>query len=861
MMDFQRKADAAIVVSGEGFTARGWKFTALKEYLRDTYAASVVGEPKTQGDLSVVVRIGDGSKISASDLVTEICRRPTHLIADNTISLQIKPIRKEPSPPQPRTKEHNSQKNETVSIDVTGEERYIVSFIYNNMGRRREFKQGLTDCNDVEWKEDTHLLTIHGRPPAENVSYWKQVIEKQIVDELKRYKVEPIRLTEKTSWDSLIVIVDAERKKHNNAVETFELLQQRKVLIVGKEADVQSVYRSVSQRLSESEQYPPKEEPKESGFRRSLSHTSFADHEVQIDKRKRPIMSFIFSHPQHKSKLQHSIDNCSSIKWNKQKGILSLEWHPLDQDGTAHTWSQRAEDRVEEFLEKYNCIPVTIENDHCWERKVKMIEEELEHEDEVGIEEVQEESKILLVGLKACVNDVHKSVKDTLSRFEQREDKKQPTEPESVVVVKKVSPDLFELMSRTMQFKSVQSDVTVEYKAEKLCLNISGAAKAIRDASDTLEAVRDEMKQVLIPLESHAREFLSSMKGIEQFNTFLESRSIIAKAIEAEKDELKVYLSRGEGGKVKDELRKFVHSETIEVDGEEIAKYLDSSDCQQFLENIQGKFGVAVTCAHSSGKPEKVVIVGQEDKVAEAKDKIELQLYKHGEACETVPLAGHAVAEFIRRYMESDIKAIENEQSQHETQVKVRDDVTPPVIEYRCKKTGVPVVSKRVQALIEKCKGSTSKEFKKHGLKKLVSKSFTFHHKVEKDRKVVIQVQQDQSVTYQRPTLPPRKTPSSAKLKSGLNVVVVQGDLSIQQVDVIVSSAADTLDLQAAQASKVLAQKAGPGLQHECSTYVQSHGSLKQGDLVVTRGYNLRCKRVLHGRCPADKQVSLIFGW
>jgi hypothetical protein len=69
MMDFQRKADAAIVVSGEGFTARGWKFTALKEYLRDTYAASVVGEPKTQGDLSVVVRIGDGSKISGKCLV------------------------------------------------------------------------------------------------------------------------------------------------------------------------------------------------------------------------------------------------------------------------------------------------------------------------------------------------------------------------------------------------------------------------------------------------------------------------------------------------------------------------------------------------------------------------------------------------------------------------------------------------------------------------------------------------------------------------------------------------------------------------------------------------------------------------
>ena len=64
-MASQRKADAAIVVSGEGFKSGGWKINALKEYLQNTYAAPVVGEPEVQEDGTVVVvRIGDSSQMS-----------------------------------------------------------------------------------------------------------------------------------------------------------------------------------------------------------------------------------------------------------------------------------------------------------------------------------------------------------------------------------------------------------------------------------------------------------------------------------------------------------------------------------------------------------------------------------------------------------------------------------------------------------------------------------------------------------------------------------------------------------------------------------------------------------------------------
>ena len=1084
--------------------------------------------------------------VTASDLVTEISRCPTHSIADNNVSVGIKPLRERPVPKRrPRSKARDWEENEfeaspgqqpsrpafygkrdpreeqtpqsetkpvTVSVDVNGEERYIVMFICNNMRRRHDFKQGFKDCDRVEWKEETGVLVLHGSPPPENASYWKDVTVTRIMDELKRYKAEPIRVTNKTSWDSMIATVEGERKKHDNVVDIFELIDQRKVLVVGKEVDVQSVYRSVSQQLSATDQnpqhqHPPKEEPSDStdpSVRRSHSQTSFdqqqpVDLEVQIDKKKRPIMTFIVSN--HKPNLKRFIDSCSSINWNSRRGILSLQSHPLGQEGAAETWSQKAEDRVEEFLQKYKALPVSIENDDCWDRKVKIAKEEVEHED-VDVMEAQEESKILLVGLKEDVNDAHKSVKEKLSRLEQRKDKKQPTE--SVVVVKGISSDLYELMSRTMQFRSLQSGVTIEYKGEKLCLNISGETRAMNDANDTLEALRDEMQWMSIPVESHAQEFLSSATGIDQFNSVLASKSIIAKASEVEKDQLKVYLSRGEGGKVKDELRKFLHSETIEVDGDGIAKYVDSQDCQEFLGTVQDKFGVAITCTHHRGKPEKVVIMGQKDKIAEAKEKIELHLLKRAEVCETVPLSDHAVAEFFKRYMESDIKAIENEQSKHETQVEVRDDVTPPVIEYRCKNTGASAVSKQVRALMERCKGSSSKEFKKHGLKKLVHRSFTFHHEVEKNRKVVIKVQQDQSLpSYARsrnrstarankpassqtlmlskhcctqqadrsitlysgdichhaadaivstanqdldfsaglpsylvkcggdtiekecrdylskkssnrlatgdvictsagrltttdhiihvvgPKWPQGVTagsgsseiktterllrkavfsalnegtrlgctsvalpaisaggfgcpsdfvaqnmvqgideflggkqckqlrdvhivlldrdqtnihafqeelvnkldkrsipgpPPPSKSKTGLNVIVTRGDLSTQQViesgmfievfsianwrclgtfqvDVIVSSAADTLDLQAAQASKVLAQKAGLGLQQECSAYVTNYGSLKNGDLVVTKGYNLHCKHILHANCPASKPVSLTSVW
>lgn len=81
-------------------------------------------------------------------------------------------------------------------------------------------------------------------------------------------------------------------------------------------------------------------------------------------------------------------------------------------------------------------------------------------------------------------------------------------------------------------------------------------------------------------------------------------------------------------------------------------------------------------------------------------------------------------------------------------------------------------------------------------------------------------------------------------------VAVKRGDLSTEDSDVIVNSTNNKLDMSSAMASSVLSKKAGPGLQDECSDYVDNNGALPSGGKYTSGGHSLSCQYVVHVNCP-----------
>ncbi|VDI73334.1 blast:Poly [Mytilus galloprovincialis] len=75
-------------------------------------------------------------------------------------------------------------------------------------------------------------------------------------------------------------------------------------------------------------------------------------------------------------------------------------------------------------------------------------------------------------------------------------------------------------------------------------------------------------------------------------------------------------------------------------------------------------------------------------------------------------------------------------------------------------------------------------------------------------------------------------------------ISVVEGDISNQQVDVILNSTSKKLDLNAGKASKALLTVAGNSLQTECKEKYPT--GIQAGEVAITGGGNLKCQHVFH---------------
>ncbi|KAM4565127.1 protein mono-ADP-ribosyltransferase PARP14-like [Fundulus diaphanus] len=92
-------------------------------------------------------------------------------------------------------------------------------------------------------------------------------------------------------------------------------------------------------------------------------------------------------------------------------------------------------------------------------------------------------------------------------------------------------------------------------------------------------------------------------------------------------------------------------------------------------------------------------------------------------------------------------------------------------------------------------------------------------------------------------------------LQHGLQVMVCQGDITIQYADGIVNYANEDLNHIGGVAA-ALSKAGGPQVQKESKALVKQTGKIAVGDVVVTTGGDLMCKNLLHAVGPESGKAS-----
>ncbi|XP_021355999.1 uncharacterized protein LOC110452051 [Mizuhopecten yessoensis] len=94
-------------------------------------------------------------------------------------------------------------------------------------------------------------------------------------------------------------------------------------------------------------------------------------------------------------------------------------------------------------------------------------------------------------------------------------------------------------------------------------------------------------------------------------------------------------------------------------------------------------------------------------------------------------------------------------------------------------------------------------------------------------------------------------------------IIILKGELAKMTSQVIVNTTDTTLSLDYGAVSASILRVAGPQIQKECDQY---YSGVKFGEVVITRGYKLKCKHVFHGALPSyvkDRQLKFMrsFVW
>ncbi|XP_041947801.1 protein mono-ADP-ribosyltransferase PARP14-like isoform X3 [Alosa sapidissima] len=89
----------------------------------------------------------------------------------------------------------------------------------------------------------------------------------------------------------------------------------------------------------------------------------------------------------------------------------------------------------------------------------------------------------------------------------------------------------------------------------------------------------------------------------------------------------------------------------------------------------------------------------------------------------------------------------------------------------------------------------------------------------------------------------------SKQTSDGVRILLKKGSIQDASTEVVVNTVAENLNLTQGAVSNALLRAAGPQLQSAASDEARG-GRMSYGEMVITDGFNLRCRKVFHTVCP-----------
>ncbi|CAG2248586.1 unnamed protein product [Mytilus edulis] len=201
---------------------------------------------------------------------------------------------------------------------------------------------------------------------------------------------------------------------------------------------------------------------------------------------------------------------------------------------------------------------------------------------------------------------------------------------------------------------------------------------------------------------------------------------------------------------------------------------------------------------------------------------------------------------FLQEYMKDEVENLERRMKQQQIIVAVKSDN----VLVKANQEGIQEAQKCVNELVKNIY-RTENSVDKPGLHKLMDtdKGKSKLKMIGKQAGVIISIEGgDRSIQGSK---------SSTNLDGrviyiaagGQEVIVIKADITALSVDVIVNAANKDL-VHTGGLAKVLINKGGISIQHECDQYTKHHGQLSEGEVFCSGPGSLHCKHIVHAVGP-----------
>ncbi|XP_053407521.1 protein mono-ADP-ribosyltransferase PARP14-like [Mercenaria mercenaria] len=567
-------------------------------------------------------------------------------------------------------------------------------------------------------------------------------------------------------------------------------------------------------------------------------------------------IKFLKTNDSQRSTLERELAKCKAqIFWDDDPVSIECTFTKDDKPKRQilQSWSETALQRVKHFTDVLVVNKKVVDMGIWSEIRRELGGLHLTHPDGVALITEKENEQIILVAHKAMADSVWQDVVGAIATAEKKEkEKKETTTEERELTEWKIAYLKGADFANDMHDTHKNVKLRFEERKGKGKLFVTGPKQIVANVWIAMYESIENVKQREIELDKEEIELLQNEATIEKVKQKMKNKRV-SDVWEIKRGCVVLYADEDDDlSKMENAISKTLAKLTIPLDsGKE--SVLKSEKWKATKKSLRDKFSGCVVISVHDSQLDIFTLADIQDKVS---DELQSFLDKNASYKEQMSLTPHVVSFFqhvIKTKYDQEIQALRNKG----LNIKMSLNEKSGAVSLEGTSDGINEAKRVIKRLQDKI------EIKQHTIKHpKVKKYIDCSHgkecvkKVQNNTPCVIDMQGSgfkrsihnrQSSTmakFDKPT-----NCAEAVLKSGVKILVVGGDITELQVDVLVNAANSEMK-HAGGLAAVIVNKGGRAIQTECDDRIRKKGSLSEGDVFMSGSGNLNCKFVAHAVGP-----------